>query len=250
MKKECRQIQPLLAGYALGAVNLDEKSRVEEHLSDCRKCHQELQEYYQVKEGLLYTPGASQPPQELRKRLFSKTATSDRETRTPMRLRVDWSLVGRVAIAVGVLLLVALNASLYFQVRELSQRQQRYEQQSRAYQTSLALLTYYDTEVVELASDSAYGTLIFEPGRKIGALNVRGLDKIPEDRVYQIWLIEPDQTWVSGGLFTVEDPSSDYVSFVIESTKPFREFDAVGITIEPAGGSPGPTGPKVIGTDL
>jgi len=249
MKKECKEIQPLLASYALGAVNREESELVEAHVADCEACQQELLDYVRIKEGLLYTPQPSKPTPGLRERLAARTSS-----RQPKKsVRSGWLndvTLFRAALALGILLLVILNAGLWVRVRQLAQRQAQYEQQAQAYQTSLALMTYYDARVVELSNDRAYGTLIFEPDRKVGVLNVRGLDVIPEDKVYQIWLIDPEQNRVSGGLFTVRDSKSTYVSFVIKSEETFQSYKAVGITIEPAGGSPGPTGPKVIGTDL
>jgi len=250
MKDKCRQIQPLLAGYALGAVDRDEKARLDSHLADCVDCQRELEEYYRVKEGLLYMPQASQPAGRVRQQLEARTSPEPAASPPRQGGLLNWNQVGRIAVAVGILLLIVLNVGLMREVRELSRQQERFEQQSQAYQASLALLTYYDTRVVELSSGDAYGTLIFEPDREIGVLNVRGLDEVPADRVYQIWLIEADQNRVSGGLFSVESGADGYVSFVIDAPKPFQDFEAIGITIEPAGGSPGPTGPKVIGTDL
>lgn len=249
MQKECKKIQPLLASYALEAVNREEKALLEAHLAACEDCRQELGDYVRIKEGLLYTPAPSKPSPEVRKRLAARTSSHQHEPKP----RGGW-LSGmswfRAALVLGMLLLVVINVGLLLRVRQLGQRQARYEQQARAYQTSLALMTYYDTRVVELSNDQAYGTLIYEPDRKVGVLNVRGLDVVPEDRVYQIWMIDPQDNRVSGGLFTVLDQESTYVSFVIQLENPFQSYEAVGITIEPAGGSPAPTGPKVIGTDL
>ncbi len=248
MKKECKEIQPLLASFALEAVNSEEKELLEAHVADCDDCQQELVDYIRIKEGLLYTPQPSKPSPAIRKRLVARTSKQNDESALGGWLN-ELSLF-RTALALGMLLLVIINAGLLVRVRQLGQRQAQYEQQARAYQTSLALMTYYDTRVVELSNDQAYGTLIFEPDRKVGVLNVRGLEVIPGDKVYQIWLIDPQQNRVSGGLFTVEDNEAAYVSIVIKLEEAFQSYEAVGITIEPAGGSPGPTGPKVIGTDL
>jgi RNA polymerase sigma-70 factor (ECF subfamily) len=41
-----------------------------------------------------------------------------------------------------------------------------------------------------------------------------------------------------------------YGILLIRSPRLLREYDALGITVEPAGGSPGPTTPRVLGTEL
>lgn len=249
MKNRCQKIQPLLAGYALGAVDQDERDMIETHLEGCQNCQQQLQEYYRVREGILLSQPSTEPPQRLRRALVERTS----QTSSPSwweKWQTGWAPAFRVAVTVLVLAMLAANIGLFVQVRNLTRAQTRMQQQYQASQTTVALLTYYDTEVVELSSRNAYGTLIYEPDRELGVLNVRGLEPLAEDQTYQVWLIDEDQTRESGGLISVDEGTYDYVSHVIWSSHPLRDYTGIGITIEPAGGSPGPTGPKVLGTDL
>jgi anti-sigma-K factor RskA len=62
-----------------------------------------------------------------------------------------------------------------------------------------------------------------------------------------LWLIQDGQR-TSGGVFSVSDEG--YGSLWISSPEPLATYSAFGITIEPAGGSPGPTGDKVLGSPL
>ena len=78
-------------------------------------------------------------------------------------------------------------------------------------------------------------------------LLVLDLPPLSRDQVYQIWLIKDDSRY-SGGLFTVD--STGFGQTVIIPVSPFAEFDAIGITVEPAGGSVGPTGTSVLKGDL
>ena len=52
----------------------------------------------------------------------------------------------------------------------------------------------------------------------------------------------------SGGVFSVYDEG--YGVLKIDAPEPLISYQNVGITIEPAGGSPGPTGERVLGGDL
>jgi anti-sigma-K factor RskA len=52
----------------------------------------------------------------------------------------------------------------------------------------------------------------------------------------------------NGGVFSVNPDG--YASLELYSPLPLIQYQAIGITIEPWGGSPGPTGPKVLGGDL
>ena len=73
------------------------------------------------------------------------------------------------------------------------------------------------------------------------------LPPLPPDKVYQVWLIKGGRGFDSG-VFTVD--SNGYGQTIIQLFAPLGWFDAIGITIEPSGGSPGPTGDSVLKGDL
>jgi anti-sigma-K factor RskA len=80
-----------------------------------------------------------------------------------------------------------------------------------------------------------------------GTLVVDGLAALGEEQQYQLWLIQDGQR-TSGGVFSVSEEG--YGSLWISSPEPLSSYSTFGITIEPAGGSPGPSGDKVLGNAL
>jgi hypothetical protein len=70
---------------------------------------------------------------------------------------------------------------------------------------------------------------------------------LEEGKEYQLWLISGDQR-TSGGLFTVDDYGCATVVF--HPSGSLDDFDGMGITPEPAGGSPGPTAAPVVRAQL
>lgn len=78
-------------------------------------------------------------------------------------------------------------------------------------------------------------------------LAVLDMPALSGGEVYQVWLVK-DDVMTSGGVFTVD--STGYGQMVIRPTDPMWEFDSIGITVEPAGGSSDPTGRKVLIGDL
>ena len=72
------------------------------------------------------------------------------------------------------------------------------------------------------------------------------MEPLDDAQQYQLWLIR-DGERTSGGVFSVSQ--SGYTAMQVYSREPLASFDAFGITIEPYGGSPGPTGDKVLGGD-
>jgi anti-sigma-K factor RskA len=93
----------------------------------------------------------------------------------------------------------------------------------------------------------ATGLLVVSVDGEHGTLVVDGLAPLSEEQQYQLWLIQDGQR-SSGGVFSVSEEG--YGSLWISSPEPLSSYSSFGITIEPAGGSPGPTGDKVLGSTL
>lgn len=81
----------------------------------------------------------------------------------------------------------------------------------------------------------------------LAVLRAEGFPPLEPGKAYQLWLIRGDQR-TSGGLFTV-DPSG-CGTLVFHPSESLDAFDGMGITPEPATGSPGPTAPPVVRAQL
>jgi anti-sigma-K factor RskA len=135
----------------------------------------------------------------------------------------------RVAVMAVIVVLVASNVLLWTQVNQLSQMNKH------GYASVLLDSTDNNPEktgMVVYTSDGRYGFLV-----------VNGLDTLDESQQYQLWLIK-DGERTSGGIFSVG--RSGYHVLEIKSKIRLDTYDGFGITIEPAGGSPGPTGDRVL----
>lgn len=249
MNNECQIIEPLLAAYALDALDPDEREQVEAHLETCDSCQQTLAEYRAVSDELLLAVKPVDPPARLRAQLLARTAQEEKQPVKASRWRIpNWGWVSMVGTAVLLILLV-FNISLMRRTNQLLSFQDSLVQQNQAYQTAFALMSYPTSQVAVIDDGTVYGTIIYDPQGRVAVMNVWGLGALSEDQVYQIWLIQPDDLRVSGGVFDGSDDVA-YVSVVIESPQTFNSFEGIGITIEPEGGSPGPTGPRIVGVDL
>jgi hypothetical protein len=78
-------------------------------------------------------------------------------------------------------------------------------------------------------------------------LRAEGFPPLEEGEAYQLWLIRGDQR-TSGGLFTVDEYGCG--TLIFHPTESLEDFDGMGITPEPATGSPGPTAPPVVRAQL
>jgi hypothetical protein len=107
----------------------------------------------------------------------------------------------------------------------------------------------YATHSVAMQPHEAYpgirGFFYFGSTHEPALLVLHGLDKLPEGQVYQLWLVTPDGEQIPHELLQVQGPQAPTVETItLDEATP--DFVAVGITIEPAGGSPQPTGEMLL----
>lgn len=124
-----------------------------------------------------------------------------------------------------------LNSGLY---QQLSER----EDQLALFANAMRVIALEGTE----DAPTARGT--FYTGDDTSLLVLQGLPSLPQSKVYELWLIPSVGEPISAGLVSVEERGSTTVN--IDMTGKAQDFAAVGVSIEPAGGSPQPTGPIVL----
>ena len=78
-----------------------------------------------------------------------------------------------------------------------------------------------------------------------GVLIVHGLEPLPESQVYQFWWVTPDGAQVPVAPVEVH-AGVEPTWVVVDVPAQTAPFSVVGLSIEPAGGSPQPTGPMVL----
>jgi hypothetical protein len=94
----------------------------------------------------------------------------------------------------------------------------------------------------------AAGYVYVDPTSNVGLMLTYWLPKIGADQRFQVWLVTPEGQRDSGGLFAADARGNANV--IINAPAPFAKYKSVGVTVEPATGSPGPTSPRVCGGDI
>ena len=82
-------------------------------------------------------------------------------------------------------------------------------------------------------SPGAMGELVMDQSGTYGTLVVANLANLAPERQYQIWLIKGN-AHISAGVFSVNPEG--YASHEVIAPDPLVYYDAIGISIEPAGG--------------
>ena len=239
--------EELLAAYALDALAPEEQRQIEVHLQDCETCQGILASYQGVKEALLFAPVPKAPPRKLRARLLKQI---DQRSETPQRRRAIQRVPATAfGLALGLIVLLAANIGFLFQSQRLLDQGQDALAQQQAGQTAVAIASYPSSQVALIEEDGVRGTVVYDPDLPVGVMYVWGLQPPPEDQAYQAWLVDAQGQRLSGGLLTFSEDTG-FGWLMIEAPLPFAEYSGLGVTLEPAGGSPAPTGPRILGADL
>ncbi|WP_195210303.1 anti-sigma factor [Actinomarinicola tropica] len=223
----------LAAAYALDALEPDERARFEAHLAGCPDCAADIDELRGTA-GELAGATAVEPPPELRSRVLAAAATTPQEPRELARAGGGRATSGSRPLvplaAAAVLLLVALAAGLVARDAVVDR--------DRATDL-LAVLAAPDVELVTLESAGPPGAVRVAWSASTDGAVVIGSD-LPDpgdDRVYELWSLGRDGP-TSAGLL---EPDTEG-RLERRVALPVEPVDGWGITIEPAGGSPQPTG--------
>jgi len=100
-------IHELAAGYALDALDPDERDAFESHLGNCARCQEEITLLGDAATGLAYAAEGPAPPAELRARLL-ESARAERATVAPLHRR-RWTPAWAAAVAAAACVAVGLG---------------------------------------------------------------------------------------------------------------------------------------------
>lgn len=233
-------IQGDLAAYALGALEEEAGGRVRVHLRECAACRAAAHEYEAVAGLLPYALAPAEPPSAVRSALLARAA-GERARHAPRRSGRWWTRVSVQSLGwAATLAVIAGLAGWNLQLRE---------ERDGAAAALDRLLAGDDRQVVRLTGSAtapaAAGQLVLAAdGTRAGLMVLSGLPPLPPGRAYQLWFIPPGEPPVSGGVFRVDERGEAVV--VVRAPVSPGAVRNIGITEEPAGGVPAPTGPILV----
>lgn len=228
----------LVPAYALGAADTDERRTLEQHLKVCADCRKLVADYRSMGNDLLYAAPLAPAPagltEDLRKRLGAPDVARPARRRWSDFLRSPALLFGLVALA----LLLFTNVYWMGRVGQLESEVSKF--------TALAKAPGVSLQVSE-GQPAADGVVYAHPESNVALLCVYDLPKLEQEKTYQAWLIRDGQR-VSAGTFDVNPDG--YGVLLMEPGQPMGTYQQLGITVEPEGGSPAPTTPRIMGGGL
>lgn len=279
------QILELLPAYTIGALEPDEMLAVDAYLKDQQDLLSRLRQLEAATTQLAYVAPDTPLPANAKSQLMTRIQAEVAETsvtsvaafqpapplRRPVapesslnwltRLRLTLRALNPWAIATGCALLVLILLTVY--VSQLQSRLGQMSAQLDTLQTEINQLQQQqqaDRHMLALIANTAPERVLQLPGTaelpqasgifysssdSQGVLILHGLTPLPPDQTYQLWLIPADGPPESAGLLAVPAAGPTWLTVDVPSTA--RNFAKVGVSLEPAGGSPAPTKVVLLG---
>ncbi|MFC9327578.1 anti-sigma factor domain-containing protein [Kitasatospora sp. NPDC057015] len=239
-------LHTLTGAYAAHALPETESLAFERHLAQCPACALEVQEF-RAALARLGSAETTRVPPELKARVMagigsvrqlgpgepldergSGAGGSGRLARTWPR----FALAASVAVAVG---LGGVAVSEHRSAEQAQRQSAQLQQQAAAFGS---LLTAPDARTRTAKAGAGVGTVVWSESLDQAGFLAASLPQLPKDKVYELWFNDSG-TMRPAGLMPVSTGS-------MLLSGPIDGAVGIGVTVEPAGGSPQPTGAPVM----
>ncbi|MET9111825.1 anti-sigma factor [Streptomyces zhihengii] len=225
------------AAYVLHALPPAEEAAFENHLAGCAQCRRDVAEFRSTTVRMAEAEATPAPPR-LRGRVLDAVARTpqDRTRTAPRRRRAV-----RLALAASLAAAAALGGIAVWQHgRADDARQQAVTAREQAHAAGAALagvLTAPDATIhTATLPDGASAAVVVSREQGSSAFTARDLPALSGGKVYELWYAAPAGDLRPAGLLP---GTGDRAARVLDA--PLGDAVAVGITVEPAGGSAQPT---------
>lgn len=234
-------VHTLTGAYALDALPEDERREFRQHLAECAACRREVAEL-RATAARLGSAVAERPPARLRQQVLDAVDQTRQERPeadvVQMPARAPW-YQRALAPAAAVLAIMVIGLSVV-----LGNVNARLDDLESTNTAVTELLTADQLTVREIDTAEGNARVVAAPSRGEAAFLASGMEPVPEDRTYQLWLLDDGEA-TGAGLFR---PGED--GQVVALLTGAQAADAVAVTVEPASGSPQPTSDPVMVIEL
>jgi len=252
-----RDLAPLAA---LDALDGEELAEFRRHLETCQECRKELASFERAAAAIGASVDLVPPPPGMREKVMGAVGAPVMTSAAarPRTTFAWWSAVATAATLVLATTLVATRA----QLRQERARAEALAAEAAQARRELADLQHALAEVRSVrdlviqpdsrltvlaglpAAPGARARVIWMASTREAVLLASGLPRTPEGKAYEVWVIAESKPPTPAGVFQAEPDGTALVHLprVEETARPHT----FAVTIEPAAGSPSPTGPMVL----
>jgi Anti-sigma-K factor rskA, C-terminal len=255
--KDHAQYADSLALYAMDSL-ADEREMAElrAHLGSCGECRKELETLRADMALLALSTAGPQPPQRSRERLLLAISAEPRirhkhKSRFVLgRLQSRWLTLAPTLVAVLVLIasVALVRENLHLRNTRDNLARDLQEQRQKAALAMEVMQMMNDSSLPRMTLVSAKTApqpqikMIYQPQKGHVLLMANNLPGLPEDKVYELWLLPSSGAApMPAGTFSADQKGSALMLHAMQDGG--IQAKAFAVTIEPRGGSPTPTMP-------
>jgi len=279
MQMDCRAVHDDIDAYVIGALDADEAQALAAHLVGCAACASLVEEARaDATTALALSAPLTVSSPALKARVMASAAVLT-DIGQPRRRSARWWQAAAAVLVAGFAAAFVWGFAMQRRVDTLEQHNASLRTDATAQSAELATVRtdlskatafsagLADTvgvqdAIVDLVTEpdvrrtvmtgttmapGATGRYMWSPSREAGALVATNLPQLDAGQAYEMWVVYPDRTWVSGGQFTAD--ASGAARLVVKPAGNDEPGDAKPawfcVTIEPAGGA-GENGPMVL----
>ncbi|WP_329131181.1 anti-sigma factor [Streptomyces sp. NBC_00670] len=241
MTADTADLHTLTGAYALHALDERERDAFARHLSLCAPCAAEVRELTATAArlgGAAATPPRPQLKEEVLRRITTvrqepphttpaarPAGTGGARTRRLFR----WALAACLAAA------AALGGTAVWQHQQADDAQEQARRAEHRVDEIAAVLAAPDARTRTADLKGATGTVVVSKSENRAVFVVAGMDRPPEGKVYQLWFDDGGSMRPAG----LMDPDRSTEAVLLKGA--LDGASGMGVTLEPAGGSPRPT---------
>ena len=238
------ELHTMTGAYAADALPDHERALFEQHLATCQTCQQEVRELRETT-ARLATAVSMPPPEGLWERVQAEIAVTRQLPPTIAAARArrsGWQRLSNRLVAAAAAALLVVAVSLGALSLSLANRLDHSNAQNQRIEQVLAApdVRTHTARVPGVGS----GTVVESRSRQDGVFVASGLAEVPSSRTYQLWLIGGGKARSAGLLGAGGKDTTRLLPGGLAGA------EAVGVTVEPRGGSPQPTSDPVLLVDV
>jgi anti-sigma-K factor RskA len=242
---------------ALGVIDGQECRDLRAHLASCAECARNFAAAQGQVALFAVAAPPEDPPPSVRENLLARiraeksaqTAARRPGAHGPSRWWNSFAVPAATVLAIATILLWVNDRRLDNQLHQMQQTAQNFQQQTRHAQALVSFLAAGDTKSVSLMprpkASTAGAWAQVRYNSRMGMICYNGdLPAPPPDKEYQMWIVPMVGNPISAGAFMPASFSNGHMCMAkMPEGITCKDF---GVTIEPMGGMPRPTGPVVL----
>lgn len=236
-----------LALYALGTLQGEDRTALENHLESCGECRRQLERLRGDTALLALSVAGPKPPQRSRERLM-KAVAGEPKFKAVAPWRAWWGIAGWVTAAAMAVVAIGFwrqdqdsKMAVYVMFQASVEQQRQLDKARSVADTLTATDAMRVTLVAAGAPPQPQGKAIYVRDRSSLLFVASNMPKLPPQKAYELWLLPTQGMPIPAGVFT---PDAHGSATVVNPPLPKGvEAKAFAVTVEPESGSSTPTPP-------